>query len=153
MAYTVILGRNDSEINRAVKTVTQIATVSGVLIKEDTSVINPVLIIQTTQDITGVNYLFGENLFNGRMYFVTDIISKGHNRYELHCHVDVLTTYYNQIKSCKCIASRSNNLYNLYLEDNQIQFLSFKEIGQINKDQVGANDSTFILITAGNAST
>lgn len=151
MSYTLNLGKNKSEINKVGKTVDPILQLNDVLIKQDTSEVDPHFIIQTSQDLSQVNYAWG-TAFGGRKYFVRDIITLAHNRYELVCHCDVVDSFYDEYKSNSCLALRSDNLYNLYLEDGQVQTLSIKDIGTLEGSQVGDDDSSYILITSGHVS-
>jgi hypothetical protein len=151
MGFTLNLGTNRSEINEVGKSVDLVCELQNVVVKQDTSEVDPVFIVQTPYDMSKVNYVWGD-IFGGRKYFVRDIVTLGHQRYELHCHCDVVDSFYDQYKSNACLALRSDNLYNLYLEDNQVQTLSIKDIGTVEGPQVGDDDSSYILITSGHVS-
>lgn len=151
MSYTLKLGKNKSEINEHGKNVELLLQLDDVLKKQDTSEVDPHFIVQTSQDLSDVNYAWGD-MFGGRRYFVRDIITLAHNRHELVCHTDVVDSFYDEYKSNPCLALRSDNLYNLYLEDGQVQTLSVKDIGTLDGPQVGDDDSSYILITSGHVS-
>lgn len=115
MAFDVELKINNSERNRLSKDTKTIMTVSGVL-KEETSIINPVIKIECElSDVTGCNYLSIPAF--GRLYFVNNIRSIRNGLVEFSCHVDVLSTYADQIKSNTGIVKRQENKWNLYLND------------------------------------
>lgn len=150
MAYTLNIGKNLSEPNTVLKDISIKTTLTNVLIKENTSEVDPVFIVQTDIDLSDCDYLYGD-AFNNRRYFIKDITTIAHQRYEIACHVDVITTYYQQYKNCKCIANRSQNNFNLYLYDNQVEILSLKEIGTLDGQKVGGDTTQYILITTGGA--
>lgn len=56
-------------------------------LKDETSIAQPVFVL--TGDHFDYNYI----QFNGRYYFVDDVVSKHNNLCEVHCTVDVLATY------------------------------------------------------------
>lgn len=106
--------RTDSPKNKIVKSLTSIGTFSCAL-KENTSVLNPVIIIATNENLYNSNYM-EIPVFN-RKYFITDIRSIGSDRWEVSAHVDVLDTYASAIKSNTAVIRRQENVYNLYLND------------------------------------
>lgn len=106
--------RTSSPKNKIVKSLTSIGTFSCAL-KENTSVLNPVLIISTNENLYNSNYV--EIPAFNRKYFITDIKSIGNNRWEVSAHVDVLNTYASEIKSNSAVIRRQENVYNLYLND------------------------------------
>lgn len=83
--------------------------------------LNPALEIDKTDiDLRDCNYM--EIPEFGRKYFITSIECDAGKTIIVHGHVDVLSTYAEQIKECPLIASRSSNLYNGYLIDERRQF-------------------------------
>lgn len=82
-----------------------------VKLKENCSIYNPVFIVSTTDNILEVNYC----RFNGKYYYVQDIIITANQLYELTCRVDVLATYKGGILS--------NSLYVLYSSSHHNDFL------------------------------
>lgn len=106
--------RTNSPKNKIVKSLTSIGTFSCTL-KENTSVLNPVIIIATNENLYNSNYM-EIPVFN-RKYFITDIRSIGSDRWEVSAHVDVLDTYASAIKSNTAVIRRQENVYNLYLND------------------------------------
>ena len=106
--------RTNSPKNKIVKSLTNIGTFSCAL-KENTSVLNPVIIIATNENLYNSNYM-EIPIFN-RKYFITDIRSIGSDRWEVSAHVDVLDTYASAIKSNTAVIRRQENVYNLYLND------------------------------------
>lgn len=115
MAFNITLQINSSEKNKLDKTIADIATVSGVL-KEDTSIIDPVIKIECNlSDYVNCNYITIPEF--GRKYFVNNIRSVRNGLVEFSCHVDVLSSFADSIRSNKAIIRRQENKWNLYLND------------------------------------
>ena len=115
MAFNIVLQKNNSENNRVTKSVVTILTVSGVL-KEETSIIDPVIKIECDlAAVTGCNYLSIPAF--GRSYFVNNIRSVRSGLVEFSCHVDVLSSFADGIRSNNAIVRRQENKWNLYLND------------------------------------
>ena len=119
MAFDIVLLRNNSELNQITKSTKEIMTVSGVL-KEETSIIDPVIKIECNiSDVVGCNYMNIPAF--GRSYFVNNIRSIRNGLVEFSCHVDVLSTYADGIKSNTAIVKRQENSWNLYLNDGSFK--------------------------------
>lgn len=119
MAFNIELQVNSSERNRLTKSISTIATVSGVL-KEDTSIIDPVIKIECDlSSFTGCNYMTIPAF--GRSYFVNNIRSIRNGLVEFSCHVDVLSTFAGQIRNNRAITKRQENKWNLYLNDGSFK--------------------------------
>ena len=115
MSFSIQLMRNNSEGNRLNKNLSPITTVTGTL-KQSTSIINPVIQIQCEiTDVTDCNYMYISTF--ERYYFVDNITSLTSDIFEFTSHVDVLTTYANQIRSNNAIIRKQENRWNLYLND------------------------------------
>ena len=115
MSFNIILMRNNSEVNKLTKITQDLLSVSGTL-KEQTSIIDPVIKIQA--DLSALkycNYMYIAEF--GRYYFVNDIKSVTGSIIEVSGHVDVLSTYAQQIRSNTAITRRQENNWNLYLND------------------------------------
>lgn len=115
MAFDIKLQTSNSEPNRVTKTLTDIMTVSGEL-KTDTSIIDPVIMIECDlAAVTGCNYMTIPTF--GRSYFVRNIRSIRSGLVEFSCHVDVLSSFADAIKSNRAIIHRQEKSWNLYLND------------------------------------
>ena len=133
----VILYNNKSDNNVVNKQIVRIKNMSNVIIKENTSIINPVFIIKNVvnQKIIKSNYLFS-NDFN-RYYYINNIVAINGGMFELHCSVDVLFTYKNEIKRLTTLIDRQENVFNNYIVDNELPLrcereLDVKRIGTIS---------------------
>ena len=86
--------------------------------KEECSVKNPVLLIETVD--LDVNYAY----FNNRYYFVEDIILNNNNIYEIRCTIDILATYRPNISSYTAYVQRCASTYDGLLNDSAISVSS-----------------------------
>ena len=86
-------------------------TKSTVYLKEPTSVLNPVFILNG-YDLT-YNYI----VWGSRYYYVDDIIINSDNEAEYHCSTDVLATYKTAIGLSSQYVVRSSHSYNLDVMD------------------------------------
>lgn len=111
---SVQLMNNSSPVNKIGKSLT-VGNTYNCTLKDDTSVLDPVIILQTSDSISTYNYMYIQE-FN-RYYFIKDIISLNNNRWQIKAHVDVLETYKNQILNNSAVIKRQQNEYNLYLND------------------------------------
>ena len=119
MSFNILMQRNTSEPERADKTLTTIATLTGTL-KQETSIIDPVILIEgAMSDYKTCNYCTIPEF--GRSYFVGDIRSVRNSLLELPCHVDVLSTYKTGIRANMAICRRQENNWNLYLNDGSFK--------------------------------
>lgn len=146
MSFSIVLQRNNSEPIRLSKSITTIMSVSGTL-KEDTSIINPVIKIECNlSDVTRCNYLTIPSF--GRSYFVNDIRSITDDIAEFSCHVDVLSTYADGIRNNTGIIKRQENLWNLYLNDGSLKV--YQDPYVITKEfPSGFTTQEFVLAVAG----
>ena len=135
----VTLMNNSSPVEQIGKVLTSGPSTSCTL-KENTSVLKPVIIIRSGDNIFSYNYMYIQEF--GRYYFIDDIISVNNNLWEIHAHVDVLETYANAILSNSAVVRRQANQYNLYLDDPEfktyntetIQTLKFKGGSGLSKN-------------------
>lgn len=115
MAFSITLQTCTSEKNKVQKTLTDIATLSGTL-RAETSIIDPVITIEGDLALyTGCNYLTIPSF--GRSYFVQNIRSIRNGLFEISAHVDVLSSYGDQLMEQQAIIRRQENDWNLYLND------------------------------------
>lgn len=115
----VILQKSTSGRNYLSKNIESLLSVSGTL-KESTSIIDPVIKIECDlSDLIQCNYMTIPEF--GRSYFVNNIRSITADIAEFTCHVDVLSTYAQQIRSNNAIIKRQENRWNLYLNDGSFK--------------------------------
>ena len=141
---TIKLYKNYSENNVLDKNITQVGSdITGTL-RDDCSVINPVIAIEGLSDLS-VNYAYITEF--GRYYFINNIVCKG-KLYELHMHVDVLKTYASGIRGNNAVIARQQNEYNLYLQDGVFKTEAIPHY-EIRKFPSGFSGYEFVLCVAG----
>ena len=105
-------------------------------IKEGTSIINPIVIINkmSTSHIRQCNYAHISDF--GRYYFITDIVETTASQLEISMHVDVLNSYKDGIRSITTLILRQENVFSPYFVDEEMlvrttRFREKKNIGVI----------------------
>lgn len=144
MSFTIDLMRNTSDVNVVDKSLEILSSVSGVL-KESTSILNPVIKIEGTLP-TSCNYFYISEF--GRYYYINDITSINNDIFEISGHVDVLKTYASQLRGCSGIVARQESKYNLYLDDGSFKTYQNPRFKKINFPN-GFDTMEFVLAVAG----
>ena len=112
----VIFYQNKSDDRKVNKTVTLKKTITGVIIKEDTSIIRPVLEMHYYSEIMTCNYLLIEDW--GRYYYIDNITLAAGQRLIIQCREDVLMTNKTQIYKSSAFVQRSEKEHaNMYIND------------------------------------
>lgn len=150
---TIELYVNNSEAIVVDKNITPLRTVSGTL-RTPSSILSPVILIDGDVEIAKANYLWISEF--ERFYFVGDIVSTVNGLWELSCHVDVLSTYKNKLRTLSAILARQENVYNLYLEDDRLlttcRRIYWTKAFPVRPNPGNSIDgSSFILTVAGGA--
>lgn len=146
MSFSIVLQTTSDDPRKLTKSVSDIATVSGTL-KDETSIINPVIRIQyDLSALSRCNYMTISE-FN-RKYFITDIRSITNNIVEITGHVDVLSTYAAEIRSNTAIIKKQANTFNLYLNDDSLKVYQNPRI-TTKEFSGGFNTYEFVLAVAG----
>lgn len=91
------------------------STLIECVLKENTSYCEPVFIFAFSGKIE-YRYLKWVEWY----YFVTDIVSIGHNLWELHCELDPLATWKSDILETNAYAVYSSNNYNQFIIDDRL---------------------------------
>lgn len=118
MANEVALNiyKTESESTALDKVLEDAIELTGTL-RADCNVLNPSIEIQANvASIAARNYFYIPDF--GRYYFITEITSTGYGRCIISGHVDVLSTYKDQIRALDGLIARQENRYNLYLDDS-----------------------------------
>lgn len=144
--FTIELQVNNSEKNKFNKDINTISTYNGTL-KNPTSVIDPIIQIACDlEDVVSANYLTIDS-FN-RSYFIKEIKSVRNGLVEFSCHVDVLSSFSEQILSNRAIIKRQENNWNLYLNDGS--FKVYQNPNVVTKPfPSGFTTQEFVLAVAG----
>ena len=139
---------NTSEKEKFDKSLTNEKSLTGFL-KQETSVINPVITIEI-ENPSQYNYCHIPQFH--RYYFINDMINIRNNIWEIHMHVDALSSFKSQIRANKAIIDKNQYLTNAneYYNDGNTFVHDSKETNEIATFQNGFDDIPhYILITAG----
>lgn len=143
---SLILQTNMSEKNKLDKDITNIETVYGTL-RSECSIIDPVITFSADLNILkSCNYMTIPKF--GRSYFVTNIRSIREGLVELTAHVDVLSSFKTQIRSNSAIIAKSENNWNLYLNDGSLKTYQNSVI-YTKEFPSGFSTQSFVLAIAG----
>lgn len=146
--FEIKLQTNNSENITITKDVTDLVTLQGTL-RDATSITDPEFLINADwDDISACNYITVD-AFN-RSYFVTGITNIRTGLVMLTCHVDVLSSFADEIKANKGIVRRSESkdVYNLYLNDGSL--MAYQDPYILTEPFPNGFDSTgFVLAVAG----
>ena len=144
MSFTIALYNNKSERNKLDKTLTSIASYTGVL-KNEADIVKPVVIVQAAT--VKANYAYISEL--GRYYFIDKIVSENNNIWRLEMSCDVLSTYKTAIRAQTAILRRQKTLYNRYLDDEKFKCLSNERVQTKTFPQGFSNNAYYYLVLAG----
>lgn len=145
MNVTLNFFNNSNDSNVLNKNLVNGATIQATL-KQDTATEEPVFVLSKSGYDSYYNYLYCEEL--GRYYFVdTPTILQG-GIVELHCSVDVLMTYANDIKNIECTIARNETKIDGYLYDDAYKIRAYKDIVTKTFPR-GLTENSLVLITLG----
>ena len=139
---------NTSEKEKFDKSLTNETSLTGSL-KQATSVINPIITVEI-ENPSQFNYCHIPQFH--RYYFINDMVNIRNNIWEIHMHVDTLSSFKSQIRANKAIIDKNQYLTNAneYYNDGNTFVHDSKETNEIATFQNGFDDIPhYILITAG----
>lgn len=147
MAFTISLFKTASENNRVVKVLTDEKQLSGEL-RNQTSVLNPTIRIESADNISGYNYCYISEF--GRYYYITDIVSVRTNCWVISLRCDVLMSYKDEIQSMNAILNNTQEtgLSNYLSGPNWVSSVKTKTDIKVFPSGL-SEQGEFILITAG----
>ena len=138
---------NNSDARYLEKSLTKIADVP-IILKDNTSIATPEIILSNNNFDSRCNYIFID-IFN-RYYTITNT-TYSQQRYILSLKRDSKTSFINQLKNCDCIANRSSNKYNSYINDNRYSALQYSNPVLKKFDGSFNKKLSYILTIAGGA--
>lgn len=144
------LYENTSENYVVSKNITIKESMQNCILKDNTSVENPVILVRANANISGYNYMYIPDFH--RYYYIEEIVSVQNGLWELHGHVDVLQTYGNYIKGLTATCKRQENLFNMYLDDPE--FKTYNKSTVVTKLFSGGTGNlnkslSYVLVVAG----
>lgn len=83
--------------------------------KNDVSMVNPTLVLQSSTSLTGYSYL----KLDGKYFYIDDIIIGINGLYELRCSLDALATYRSEILGTTAYVNLSSSSYDSHLLDTR----------------------------------
>lgn len=111
MSIPLKLGTVTKRVNSTAVPDSTLWTNYDVLLKQDTSLEQPVFLLQAAAaTLAGYNYAVGAGLLYG-FYWIVDIVSVANNRCEVHCVRDVLACNKTQIMSTSCFIEYGQNTF------------------------------------------
>lgn len=147
MSFSVNLYQNESPVEKIGKNLTNSHTISDVVLKRDTSILRPVLLINSAQDIYTYNYMYISEF--GRYYFIDDIRSVNNNMWEISAHVDVLETYKTEILANSAVIKRQANIFNTYLNDPEWKVYANEDVVAFKMTSPFNKQLKYVLAVAG----
>lgn len=145
--FSIMLYQNLSENNRMDKDLNPPITFQGDL-REDSSIINPVITIESPVNIVCIyNYAFIPE-FN-RYYFINDVVTISNTLTQISLHVDVLMSFKDYIKANLATTRRQENDWNLYLNDGSFRTYQYKTVGTYKFSNGFPKDNHLVMAIAG----
>ena len=135
---------NESDNSVLNKDITLVSNNVLVTLKDDTDLINPVLIMSNSLS-QSFNYVYIQEF--SRYYFVTSRVYS-QQRYYVQLGVDVLMSFNTDISALRVIANRSSSRYNTYQIDNEFNKLNYNTI-QTQKFPYALGAPDLVLAVAG----
>lgn len=149
MSVNFTLYINGSPKNKLKKTLSD-AKSYDCLLKDDTSILDPVLVLETADNLSGYNYMYCAEF--GRYYFINNIEAIGYNLWRISAHVDVLTTYRDKILANQAVIKRQQFKFNTYLNDPEWRVYANEDVITFKfSDSEFTKTLDYVLTVAGGA--
>lgn len=121
--------------------------------RENEDVLNPVITIETSENLSGYNYV--EIPTFGRKYFMKPEVINN-KLWHLVCRVDVLSTYAAGIKASSALVSRTakDDKINFYINDGalyteQREVIEYHRFKKNNVDAEIGTDTYYLIVAGG----
>lgn len=121
-----------------------------VILKKDTSLLNPVFELQIDKTVDEpFNYTYCQ--FHNRYYYVTDIVVRNNNVYELHCKHDALASYRWYIERLNAYVEYAADTkhYNKWIPDKRVTMTNEVTKSTNSHNIFGATAGSYIISVAG----
>ena len=143
MTATLYVNKSDNRYLN--KSLTSQGAIS-ITLKEDTNLMTPTIIVENSNAVQAANYIYIDGF--GRYYYIVDK-TFSHQQMHLTLRCDVLMSFASQINACNCIAARSSNKYNMYLDDNQYTRLQYNQVYTKPFPNAFSKSLNYVLLIAG----
>lgn len=145
MSFSIVLMNNQEELNKISKNPSTVMTLTGNL-REETDIIDPQINVEYDGTLTNTNYMYISEFH--RYYFITKIESIRTGLWRIYAHCDVLKTYSQALLGTRCVVARSENRYNLFLNDSAFKAYSNPRLQIANFPNKFSGES-YILVLKG----
>ena len=135
---------NESERNQLDKIITSKLS-DTIVIKEEVDVLNPIVYIKTSTDITGVNYM----KLDDRYYYAHVQLLPGGDIYKVTGETDPLMTFKDAIRNNTGLISRNQNFYNRFLNDERVKLNAYEQVKTLKFSSGFSKTMQYYLITIG----
>ena len=143
---SVSLYNNESEPNRVDKSISLIMS-DSIVIKDECSLFTPVIYINTSTDLTNVNYM----KIADRYYYAKVALLSG-DLYMITGNSDALMTFASGIRSNTALVTRSQSSFNRYLPDGKVKLNAYEQVKCLEFPTGFSKTLNYYLITIGGAS-
>ncbi len=134
---------DNEKVNKSLGTATEFTNCTML---ETVDVTKPTVRITTSTNLSHFNYMYIERY--GRYYYIERVETTPTGLWVLYTRCDVLMSYKSQILALRGTVTRSESLYNGYLNDSQYKALAYRKI--VTKSfPSGVDNDCFILMTVG----
>lgn len=117
-------------------------------ITEDCDILNPTLEVNIFSGLSNKNYMYISSWH--RKYFIDSITVTNGGRAIIKGHVDVLSTYKDQILNCSAVVCRQQSKGNYYLNDPAYKARQYKVSTVVEfPNQIFNEDGDMVLAVAG----
>ena len=123
MAFAATVYNCSDDPRKAVKTLPAGTPVASIVPTESCDVLNPTFILNYNVAYTTCNYIIVGSPFN-RRYFITDMKIDIGKKIVISCAVDVLGTYWDNIKTTRVNVIRQENLNENNIPDPEFKLFS-----------------------------
>lgn len=145
---TIQLYKNISAAERVNKSITAVGSVLSGTIKEESSIIDPVIKISAAS-LPAANYMYIAEF--DRYYYINDVVCDYDGIFEIHAHVDVLMSNAAVIRQQRAVVAKQQNRWNLYLNDSD--YRTYADPWVITKNfPSGFTDPCYLMLMVGDYS-
>lgn len=122
-------------------------TSKNCMLKDDTSIYKPTLIVDYDKELFTANYIY---IAETKRYYFIDNITLSQQRMFIECsETDVLMSFKNDLLSISATLERQSNIFNTYLTDSEYQSYAYSHIQTIEFPNSLRNTEQFILCVTG----
>lgn len=117
-----------------------------ITLKNGCSFLSPIFLLNSD------SFQFNYCSFDGRFYWVNDIVSLRNNLFEVHCNVDVLASWKSEILQTRGFVAYSSSDYNSNITDarNKVSQVKERKVSLMEFDAM-MQTGCFVLCTSGGA--